>query len=589
MYSVVPRPQIIDHRPKSGEPTAEIIDHRNAKPTFTKWKDRRRAEQLPYDTLREQRDALLNAEFKYKHRIKELEKQNEEMVQMYENTYQENKKLKSIIEHGPDAAKMKQLKLDTKEQKSLIDELKDEIQTLQENVAELEKFYGIPKDYHLEKNWKEALARVRRKREEEDAIPTQGPFAGTKLFKKRLVAISDDRIADQDSYDLTLDSLEKETQVLLNKVRQLKREKEQIDYTLMMGKGAVSRNAVVAKAINEKLNRDLNKFAIRLEKLKLKHKAAKQYQSSVTEVSVGLNDQEESQTPSEDKRNIAAAPKSVKTFKSRSKQGPEIIDDENDKPNNIELTTQENTNSERSKSTNSKVTVKSSKSARGSKTGSKLSKSRVKSSSADDVRTDHLKYDKIEIGEESHGNPSMKEDSEDKKAIGVAKSSTKSHAAESTVKTRKPIASTNAPKPIEYTNGRYTNGPEPIKFRNKAANTDSVKSKTENTQSSNVNPVNGKIAFPFRQTRRIKSNSENYVDSYDAVLNYLNQQSGQTNRKFGHNEAKRRYVGTDAPPSPVPISFTSDMHFVDGNGLRNIIGNSGIRGPAYQQSQYVYQ
>ncbi|KAL4239518.1 hypothetical protein ACF0H5_000332 [Mactra antiquata] len=280
MYTTVPNPEISDHHPKPGDPLPEIIDHRKEK-RGPRWVNRQRKEQLPYDTLKKHRDVLLEEEIKYKKQIRELEKEREELVSTYETTYQENQKLKSIVEHGPDAVKMKQLTKDKKEQKGLIEQLEDENKALNDKLKELEQRYDNMKSNEMKKNWDDKLNKVRKMREEEDAIPTQGPFLGNKLFKKRRIAIDDGRIEDADAYDLQLEIIESESQTLLRKIKQLKREKEQVDYTLLMGKGAVTKNAVVANAISEKLNRDLNKYAIRLEKLKLKHNRAKEFMDVV--------------------------------------------------------------------------------------------------------------------------------------------------------------------------------------------------------------------------------------------------------------------------------------------------------------------
>ena len=278
MYTTINRSEVEEHERKPGEPLPVIIDHRKG----DKWKYRTRKEQLPYDTLKKHRDNLMESELKYKKTIRELEKERDELVVTYETAYQENKQLKSILEHGPDAAKLKQLNKDKKEQKGLIEQLQDENKELGDRLKKLEKIEKLtdPGNLMIERNWKAALDKVRKMREEEEAVPTQGPFSGDKLFKKKRVAIDDAKI-ELDTYDLQLDSIQKETQILLNKVKQLKREKEQIDYSMIMGKGHVTRNAVIANAISEKLNRDLNKYAIRLEKLKLKHKGAKRYVEDV--------------------------------------------------------------------------------------------------------------------------------------------------------------------------------------------------------------------------------------------------------------------------------------------------------------------
>lgn len=275
MYTTVTHPEVDDYKTRSpGQPLPEIFDHRQ----FTK---RSRKEQLPYDTLKRHRDTLLDAENKYQKAIRKLEKEREDLIVTFEHTYQENTKLKSILEHGPAAAQLKKLSKDKKQQKGLIERLEEDNMQLGRRLKMLERMDNPAANDILEKDWKETLAKVRHIHEDEDAIRTQGPFNGGKLFKKKRIAVDNPHFDELDTYDLQLDTIQKETQVLLNKVKQLKQEKDRIDYSVLMGKGYLTRNAVLANAISEKLNRDLNKYAIRLEKLKLKHKGAKRYVNDV--------------------------------------------------------------------------------------------------------------------------------------------------------------------------------------------------------------------------------------------------------------------------------------------------------------------
>ncbi|KAH3872023.1 uncharacterized protein LOC127868645 [Dreissena polymorpha] len=593
MYSVIPRPQVIDHRQEDGEPKPEILDHRSGRPTVSRWKDRRRAEQLPYDLLRQHRDALLNAEIKYKHHIKELEKQCEDITQDYDQTYKENKQLRSILEHGPDAAKMKQLKLDKKEQKTIIDQQQEEMKLLNDKIKELEKAAGGPRDYLVEKNWQNALDRVRRKREEEDAIPTQGPFVGTKLFKKRRIAIDDVRIADQDTYDLSLDSLEKETQVLLNKIRQLKREKEQIDYATMMGKGAVSRNTVIANAINEKLNRDLNKFAIRLEKLKLKHKAAKDYTRTITgNVKEPLDSEMMDPSPEIDIADTDGSAKTLRSYKSRpaSKFMPD--DSKPEKP----PSETSNKQSDRAKSTQSKITTNTTNTepySFGNKSNhSKLSKkpkSLKRSSSAEDVRLTKPVHEPVYEKADTDREVRVENAAEVKHTLSKPKPD---RSAETSVIQKERFAK-NGTTDVSLTNGRYAHGPEPIKFRNRSFKYEEMP--VRNNYSANqipVNPVNAKIAFPFSKSNkhRIQSKSENHANeaSYDAVLDYLNQQTGNVHRRVRYREAPTTYDDIERTISPIPIGFKTDVKVIDRRELRNIYANhTSVRRPEYFQAEQM--
>lgn len=269
MFTLVPRPDILDHRDRrssSVEPIPTVIDHRQVKHTGKK--------NLSYETIKEHRDALILSEFQYKRRIKELEKENEELVKIYEPTYEENKSLKSHILSGPEVQKIKKLKKEKKELLSEIEIIKQENAELTDRVHELEKMFISEKNYYLEKKWREAVEKGRKRREETEAgMAVQGPFSYSSKQKKRNIkSVKDEEFESQDEYDLHIDSLEKETQILLNKIQQIKQNKENIDYVNFIGKGAVTRNAVIANAINEKLDRDLISFEERLEHLRKKAK-----------------------------------------------------------------------------------------------------------------------------------------------------------------------------------------------------------------------------------------------------------------------------------------------------------------------------
>lgn len=552
MYTVVPRPQVDDFQIKPGQPSLEIIDHRNTqsrKPS--KWKDRRRKEQLPYDTLKEHRDTLLNAELKYKHRISELEKQSEELTKTFDETLQENKVLRSIIEHGPDAVKLKKLKQDKKEQTSVIDTLKEENEELREKIKELEKVFGAPKDFANEKNWKDALEKVKKRRQEEDAIPTQGPFVGAKVLKPKRIALDDDSEMVQDTYDLELDTIEKETQVLLNKIRQLKREKGQIDYALVMGKGSVSRNATIANAINNKLNRDLNKFAIRLEKLKLKHKAAKKghrvmSSSEPNERILLLSDDDEEEHTCLSRCPLEADG-SPNMDKKKSKQGLAVA------KSNVTITSTKDEGKE-PKSLDIKqppVSYGSTKGGQKDAVASYFKSPKVHANKIDTkavAKEPNVKYQSNEMG------------------------------AEKTPNLRTVSEKSDNTQTVRDTLGRYSHGPEPV---GKTMALLDEANKSDNTKDTNkfqmTLPV---VRFPFNN-KKSKGKNDAFgptYESYDAVLEYLKRQSAEPislrNPYISPEGENGRNVAT---MSPVAINFKSDGRTINGKEVVPIMGNTGLR------------
>lgn len=280
MYTIVPKTEIPEYRPLPGEPKPQIIDHRveekqNNQRTYKVKKSTK--ENLPQESSWKQRDALVAIETKYKHRIEELEKENAELLKAYEPTFQENKILKSHFEHGPDTAKLKRLQREKKELTSELEVVKEENALLLERVKELERKLRLEKDYYLQDKWQIALKRGRKRREDKAAgRVTQGPFHdAVKPEKRNFLDVDDEEFEERDERDLTIDNLEKETQILLNKIKQIKQHKESIDYMRFVGKGALTRNTTIANAVNDKLDRDIETFEIRLEKLRRKAKLLK--------------------------------------------------------------------------------------------------------------------------------------------------------------------------------------------------------------------------------------------------------------------------------------------------------------------------
>lgn len=576
MYTIVPHTEIIDHESKPGDPRPEIIDHRN-EPKRTRWVKRNRKEQLPYDTLKKHRDVLLEEEIKYKKQIRELEKERDELVKTYENTYQENKKLKSIIDHGPDASKMKQLAKDKKEQSGIIERLEDENNVLNERLKELERLGDPLRKAIATKQWKDALDKARRIREAEDAIPTQGPFVGNKIFKKKRVAIDDDRLEETDAYDLQLDSIEKESQRLLTKIKQLKREKESIDYTMLMGKGALTRNAVVANAISEKLNRDLNKYAIRLEKIKLRHKRAKEFVQTVknpTIVSSPEINEPDTQTPkttktykaSNVKRNQQPTNESSTENKSiSSKNGVELPSLHNSTPSSPKVPFTKARKNVNMRKSNTKTAWSSKHFERPDTYTGIHQNSRQYSSEKLDKNSEFHTANLLADGH------ILNDDFRDDMRVQKDKHRIKTH---------------SQGNPNTQTNGRGTNSKRSSvgsKFHDKISDNESITNRSEplgNAKDWQIIATNKLDIAPANTSKTIAANaqSQRNTQHHTNGNNLHDQASERQNDDINFPILfKQAYNERRAQISPQPLKFNTDGRTIGGREAWQIVGNSGIR------------
>ncbi|KAH3692247.1 hypothetical protein DPMN_191603 [Dreissena polymorpha] len=116
MFTVIPRPLIIDHN--VADKNVDVIDH-NADQKPRKWtRDPNKAsrkDSLSLPELLKQKDDLLEADMKNRKRIKELEKEREEVLTLFEPTYKENQALRGHILYGPATVKIRELQKERKE------------------------------------------------------------------------------------------------------------------------------------------------------------------------------------------------------------------------------------------------------------------------------------------------------------------------------------------------------------------------------------------------------------------------------------------------------------------------------------------
>lgn len=597
MYTVIPRQELDDHhRSRSGEPPPEIIDHRKPEERKPyKWKNRVKS------NSNENQEVTLQAELRYQHRIKELEKQSEELARTYDETAHENKVLKSIIEHGPHAAKVKKLQKVKKEQKELIDMLTEENEELRGKVQQIETGIDEPKDVVMESNWNAVATKVEKARGVN--IPIQGPFAPAKITKRKSITINDERPDEQDSYDLAIDSVEKETQVLLNKLKQLKREKSQIDYSLVMGKGFVSRNATVANAMNEKLNRDLHKFATRLEKLQLKHRTLTTCQRDIHNNSISIQAENKLELTARSESGVVprTCVHNKQTTDRPVAEKVTVARKGNAKDNENNMFYRHDAASCKPVVKDSAIWSKSTK--HESRHALTAQPSEYKKPTVSDIKAkpfpwQNTERDKTTKVTHKSKTPNDSPHLEQKTLVTVAKktnneqnSSTKDKAnsklrkrkdveeQQSTRSGKGSVLSTNKKKDtaVDDSMGRYAHGPEPTNPGVKS-DTPGVPIDINNKTVSSDIP---KLRFPFPTNRKgqktERTKRETKEVSYDDVLDYLKRQSEEINDQVASSRSHGGKSDRKPAMSPVPINFKSDGRTFKSGELGPIMGNTGLR------------
>ena len=262
MYTYVPRVRREDHRRRGDKPSMEIIDHRKRLNNRIISKSVPTADTGYDEEVEDTRFSWFDAELGYKKRIKELEKDGEEMALALQEALAENRSLKNNINRGPSRTDVKKLVNEKKTMQNVIEKLGEENFELNEMLNRVIK--------RSDSEWQDAYENIRRRQEERYSVI--GPFlARIEGLKKRTVTMNDGPELNKDRYDAHLTNLEKETQALLNRLRQLKREKRFIDYSFVTGERKCFQNLKEFKEVGGNINRDIQKYTSHFEQLSEKH------------------------------------------------------------------------------------------------------------------------------------------------------------------------------------------------------------------------------------------------------------------------------------------------------------------------------
>lgn len=92
-----------------------------------------------YEALKSERDALKEAEGVSKRRIEALEKETKDLLASYQGIYEENRVLRSKVEHGPDAQRIRNFRSEIKRLEDKVTSLRTENELLTKELASVQK------------------------------------------------------------------------------------------------------------------------------------------------------------------------------------------------------------------------------------------------------------------------------------------------------------------------------------------------------------------------------------------------------------------------------------------------------------------
>ncbi|KAL4239520.1 hypothetical protein ACF0H5_000334 [Mactra antiquata] len=94
-----------------------------------------------YEAVKAERDALKEADIAQKKRVIALEQETKDLLNSYQGIYEENKVLRSKLEHGPDAQRIKNFRSEIKRLEQKVSNLKGQNESLQGDLTSLQGQY----------------------------------------------------------------------------------------------------------------------------------------------------------------------------------------------------------------------------------------------------------------------------------------------------------------------------------------------------------------------------------------------------------------------------------------------------------------
>ena len=218
-----------------------------------------------YEQLKAERDAIANAEAVYKRRIENLEVEAKSLLKSYQDMYAENKVLRSKIEHGPDANRIRQFRA--------------EITRLEnKNSALATKCAMLQGELHNVKKQDESLEQDKKRQDESFQIERNlhlDKAAGLEKEKQELEKKLEAMEKEKDEYEARLKNYMNEATGLTDRYKDVKREKLKLETKFKKQKELVDEEVLEAKTNNRLLTKEVALLKMKLSKQESEYNALK--------------------------------------------------------------------------------------------------------------------------------------------------------------------------------------------------------------------------------------------------------------------------------------------------------------------------
>ena len=217
------------------------------------------------DTLKSERESFRQAEIGYKKKILALEEEAESLLKSYQGIYNDNKILRSKLQHGPDATKIKSFRNEIKRLEESLTELRKDNEKQKSETKSIEKELKKSKDEN--KKLEESLQNEKKMQENSSAAVVKE----TKVLQSKV----NDLEKKCEEYEFRIKNYEQESDGLLGRYKELKHENLKMESKYRQQRGLIDEEVKDTKETSKEMAIEVMRLKAKLGKLDTEYHSLK--------------------------------------------------------------------------------------------------------------------------------------------------------------------------------------------------------------------------------------------------------------------------------------------------------------------------